>query len=47
MSRRLSLALLLCTLLTVSAGAATVDVVRDKWGVPHVFVPTSIGNTVT
>jgi penicillin G amidase len=30
-----------------SSRAATVDVVRDKWGVPHIFVPPSLGGKPT
>jgi penicillin G amidase len=26
-----------------SGHAATVDIVRDKWGVPHIFIPRSLG----
>ena len=27
----------------VPVGAGTVDIVRDKWGVPHIFVPSTLG----
>jgi penicillin amidase len=32
-------------LLTAATGvhATTVDIVRDKWGVPHIFIPSSVG----
>src|SRR5262249_24858022 len=30
----------------VHAAPTAVPIIRDRWGVPHVFVPTSIGNRV-
>ena len=39
----LALALLLGS--SVSGTASTVTITRDKWGVPHVFVPQSLGGT--
>ena len=42
--RRLAISIVL---VTGSAHAATIDLVRDKWGIPHIFVPASLGNRVT
>jgi len=40
--RSLALAILLAA--SVPAVAATVDIVRDKWGVPHIFIPPGFGS---
>src|ERR1043166_6198121 len=48
MPTRLALTVLTLTILAASyAPAATIDLVRDKWGVPHVFVPRTLGHRIT
>jgi penicillin amidase len=44
MFRRCLLATLGVVVVAATSYAATVDIVRDKWGVPHIFVPASVGN---
>lgn len=47
-TRRIARVLAALALLAAgSARAATVTITRDKWGVPHIFVPASLGNKVT
>ena len=45
--RSLAASLLALSVVAVVPGrAATIDIVRDKWGVPHVFVPPSLGGKI-
>lgn len=36
----------LLALLTAPASAGTIDLVRDRWGVPHIFVPPTISGRI-
>ncbi len=47
MATRLVRSLAICLVLAaLPAAAATIDIVRDKWGVPHVFAPASLGGKI-
>jgi penicillin amidase len=46
MRRRTALATVAVLLAATTLHAATVDIVRDKWGVPHIFIPPSVGGTL-
>ncbi len=46
-TRRFALAWALTFGLIAAAQAATVDIVRDKWGVPHIFIPATFGGKTT
>jgi penicillin amidase len=43
MHRRTALATAAVLLAATTLPAATVDIVRDTWGVPHIFIPPSLG----
>src|ERR1041384_8074533 len=48
MATRLARTVLTLAILAAShAPAATLDLVRDKWGVPHIFVPRTLGHRIT